>query len=112
LKLGSTYLVLKESVTADHITAYLSDGRVVSVPLWWSWRLEQATNAQQANYQIIGAGYTVYWPEIDEHLSVQGFLTGTPAHAHNLKLLFAHPYIIPSFSALNLFRHDKQPAKQ
>lgn len=66
-------------MTADHITAYLSDGRVVSVPLWWSWRLEQATDAQQANYQIIGAGYTVYWPEIDEHLSVQGFLTGMPA---------------------------------
>ena len=30
-------------VTDDSITAYLSDGRMVSVPLWWSWRLEQAT---------------------------------------------------------------------
>ncbi len=66
-------------VTSEHITAYFSDGRVVSVPLWWSWRLEQATAQQRKDYQIIGAGRTVYWPEIDEHLSVQGFFTGTPA---------------------------------
>ena len=66
-------------VTAERITAHLSDERVVSVPLWWSWRLEQATPAQRANHTIMGAGYTVYWPDLDEHLSVQGFLTGTPA---------------------------------
>jgi hypothetical protein len=66
-------------VTHKHITAYFSDGRLVSVPLWWSWRLEQATQEQRSHYEIIGAGRTVYWPDVDEHLSVQGFFTGTPA---------------------------------
>lgn len=31
------------SVTEDTITAYLVDGRVISVPLAWSWRLSEAT---------------------------------------------------------------------
>jgi hypothetical protein len=66
-------------VTNERIVAYFSDGRIVSVPLWWSWRLEQAVPEQRANYEIIGSGRTVYWPDVDEHLSAQGFLTGTPA---------------------------------
>lgn len=66
-------------VTATSITAHLSDGRTVSVPLWWSWRLEQATRRQRHNCEIIGAGRVAHWPEVDEHLSVDGFLNGTPA---------------------------------
>lgn len=66
-------------VSDEHITAELSDGRVISIPLWWSWRLEQASLSERQNYEIIGAGATAYWPDIDEHLSAQGFLTGTPA---------------------------------
>ena len=66
-------------VTDKQITAELSDGRVISLPLWWSWRLEQASPLQRRNYEIIGPGATAYWPDIDEHLSVDGFLTGSPA---------------------------------
>lgn len=61
------------------IVATLSDDRVVSVPLWWSWRLEQATPEQRSRGQIIGAGHIAYWPDVDEHLSVAGFLRGAPA---------------------------------
>jgi hypothetical protein len=71
-------------VTDEYITAYLTDDRVVSVPLWWSWRLEAATAAQRSNYELIGAGHTAYWPDVDEHLSVQGFLFGTPAPRPNM----------------------------
>jgi hypothetical protein len=67
------------AVTDDRILATFSDERIVSVPLWWSWRLEQASTAERNNYQIIGAGHTVYWPDVDEHLSVRGFFYGTPA---------------------------------
>ncbi len=51
----------KLAVTDNHITAYLSDGRVVSIPLWWSWRLEEATPEQRKNWQIIGDGRLVEW---------------------------------------------------
>ena len=66
-------------ITDMRIIAHFSDERTVSVPLGWSWRLEQATRVQRANYKIIGSGRTAYWPEVDEHISVQSFFTGTPA---------------------------------
>ncbi len=67
------------SVTDDLITFELVDGRTVSVPLAWSWRLSEATPEQRARYEIIGDGQGVHWPDIDEDLSAQGMLTGVPA---------------------------------
>jgi hypothetical protein len=67
------------SVTEDIITAYLVDGRIISVPLAWSWRLSEATPEQRANYEIIGDGQGVHWPDIDEDISAEGMLYGIPA---------------------------------
>ena len=67
------------NVTEDTITAYLVDGRVISVPLAWSWRLSEAIPEQRANYEIIGDGYGVHWPDIDEYISAEGMLYGVPA---------------------------------
>ena len=69
----------KIRVTKDEIIADLVDGRVISVPLAWSWRLSEATPTQRANFRLIGAGQGVHWPEVDEDLSVEGLLHGTPA---------------------------------
>ena len=66
-------------VSDDLITARLIDGRIISVPLAWSWRLAAATPEQRANYQIIGDGQGVHWPEIDEDISAAGMLGGNPA---------------------------------
>ena len=67
------------SVTEDTITAQLMDGRIISVPLAWSWRLSEATPKQRANYRIIGDGHGVHWPDIDEDISAEGILYGIPA---------------------------------
>jgi len=67
------------SVTDDLITFELVDGRTVSVPLAWSWRLSEATPEQRSRYEIVGDGQGVHWPDIDEDLSAQGMLTGIPA---------------------------------
>jgi hypothetical protein len=66
-------------VTDETITAHLVDGRVISVPLAWSWRLSDATPAQLANWQLIGDGHGVHWPDIDEDISAEGMLGGIPA---------------------------------
>jgi hypothetical protein len=66
-------------VTEDTITAYLVDGRTISVPLVWSWRLSEATPEQRANYEIIGQGEGVHWPDIDEDISAEGMIYGVPA---------------------------------
>ena len=66
-------------ITEDTLTAHLMDGRTISVPLVWSWRLTEATPEQRANYEIIGHGHGVHWPDIDEDISAAGMLYGTPA---------------------------------
>ena len=71
--------VKEVSVTDELITFRLVDGRVVSVPLAWSWRLSDATQTQRNNYEIIGDGQGVHWPDVDEDLSVEGMFNGVPA---------------------------------
>ena len=66
-------------VTDETITVHLVDGRVISVPLAWSWRLSEATPAQRANWTLIGDGHGVHWPDVDEDLSADGMLNGVPA---------------------------------
>lgn len=67
------------NITEDTITAYLLDGRTISVPLAWSWRLSEATEEQRTNYEVIGDGYGIHWPDIDEDISAEGMLYGIPA---------------------------------
>lgn len=66
-------------VTESKITFFLTDGREVSVPLSWSWRLQEATPEERQNFEISPSGYGVHWPDIDEDLSARGALRGTPA---------------------------------
>jgi hypothetical protein len=67
-------------VSDETITAHLVDGRVISVPLAWSWRLSDATPAQRANWELIGDGHGIHWPDVDEDISAEGMLFGIPAH--------------------------------
>jgi hypothetical protein len=67
-------------ISADEITARLEDGRAISVPLAWSWRLSEATPKQRSNSRLIGSGQGVHWPDVDEDISVEGMLHGVPAH--------------------------------
>lgn len=71
--------IQKLRVTRQYIVADLTDGRIIKVPLAWSWRLSEATPAQRSNFQITPSGYGVHWPDVDEDLSAEGMLNGTPA---------------------------------
>jgi hypothetical protein len=63
----------------DTLSVDLVDGRTITVPLVWYPRLLQATAAQRANWEIVGAGYGIHWPDVDEDLSTEGLLRGSPA---------------------------------
>lgn len=67
------------SISDDLISAQLRDGRVISVPLAWSWRLSEATPEQRTNWELIGSGTGIHWPDVDEDISVEGMLHGVPA---------------------------------
>ena len=63
----------------DRLSVDLMDGRTITVPLVWYPRLANATPAQLARWEIAGAGYGIHWPDLDEDLSTEGLLRGTPA---------------------------------
>lgn len=71
--------IMTIEVADDAITAELADGRVISVPLVWSWRLSDATVEQRNHFEIIGTGEGVHWPDVDEDISAHGMLQGMPA---------------------------------
>jgi len=63
----------------DALSVDLVDGRTITVPLVWYPRLLDATPDQRKNWQVIGAGYGIHWPDVDEDLSTEGLLRGAPA---------------------------------
>ena len=71
--------IISVEITDDSITASLEDGRTISVPLAWSWRLSEASIEQRNNFEIIGNGIGIHWQDIDEDISAEGMLYGVPA---------------------------------
>lgn len=71
--------LLNVQITDDEIIAHLIDGRTISVPLAWSWRLSEATPEDRQNFEILGDGQGIRWPDVDEDISVEGMLYGSPA---------------------------------
>ena len=65
------------AITEDEIIVHLVDGRTISVPLLWSWRLSEATERQRQHFEILGDGQGIHWPDIDEDISVEGMLPGS-----------------------------------
>ena len=63
-------------VTENELIVDLDDGRRLHVPLAWYPRLMHATPQQRDHWEFVGPGIDIHWPDIDEDLSVQGFLRG------------------------------------
>jgi len=63
-------------ITEDMLIVELTDGRVISVPLAWYPRLWYGSESERANFEIIGEGEYIHWPDLDEDLSVSGLLKG------------------------------------
>lgn len=70
--------ITRVSVDSKRVRVYLADGPVFYLPLSRVYRLSKATRAQRANWQLLGGGRRVYWPDLDEDLSVDTLLEGVP----------------------------------
>lgn len=68
--------VLAKSVqfSDNDMIASLVDGRTIAVPLVWFPRLSSASQKQLANYELLGDGEGIHWPDVDEDISVAGLL--------------------------------------
>lgn len=69
-------LAQKVVFTEDSFIVYLNDGRNISVPLIWYPRLLNSNKQERENYELIGDGEGIHWPDIDEDISVEGILDG------------------------------------
>ena len=63
-------------VTDETLSFIFEDGRMIRVPLSWYPRLLNANDKQKSTWEHCNAGYGIYWPFIDEHLSAEGLLFG------------------------------------
>jgi hypothetical protein len=61
-------------ITEDFLTAHISDGREVSIPIAWFPRLIGAHSDQLSNYEISPSGYGIHWPDLDEDISIKAFI--------------------------------------
>ena len=80
---------LAESIvfSENDMSVHLKDGRCISVPLSWFPRLLQASPQSRHNWQLLGNGEGIHWPDADEDLSVAGLLHGFQSSGSSSKAI-------------------------
>src|SRR5437867_1817855 len=69
-----TEVVVNDEVLGCH----LEDGRFISVPLAFYPTLALATQEERRRFEI--SGFSVYWPDLDADIGVEGLLAGAKEH--------------------------------
>src|SRR5947199_10547381 len=69
-------MAVEVALSTQHLTIGLDDGRRILVPLDWFPRLTNASRAERQNWRLLGDGYAIEWPDLDEHIGVEGLLAG------------------------------------
>lgn len=77
--------IVNAEVSEDELKVELLDGRTVTVPLAWYPRLLHASPEQRANWKIAGGSYGIHWADVDEDLSSEGLLRGSPAPRQSVR---------------------------
>ena len=76
LVLETAPVAVHVTVTEDKLTVDLADGRSLIVPLVWYPRLMHGSPVERQHWQLLGDGYAIAWPDLDEHIGVEGLLAG------------------------------------
>ena len=63
-------------ITDDELALDLADGRSIHVPLSWYPRLFYASASERQEFHLLGDGYAIEWPNLDEHIGIEGLLAG------------------------------------
>jgi hypothetical protein len=69
-------VIVNVTTTEEKLIIDLDDGRSVLVPLKWYPRLLHASPKERKNWQVLGDGYAIEWPDLDEHIGIEGLLAG------------------------------------
>jgi hypothetical protein len=69
------HLMAREVRIAENaLTILLKDGRSVTAPLEWFPKLLAASPEEREEYEIVGAGGLIDWPELEESILIRRFL--------------------------------------
>lgn len=71
-----TTLILELDPVALNIEINHVDGRSLGIPLAWYPRLLHGAPQERKNWQLLGDGYAIEWPDLDEHIGIEGLLAG------------------------------------
>ena len=75
---------VRARITNDQLAVDLDDGRTITVPLAWYPRLVRGTESERNDWRLIGGGHGIHWEALDEDISVEGLLAGTPSGESDL----------------------------
>jgi hypothetical protein len=76
LTLEQDPIAVNACIAANQLVVELADGRSLSVPLDWYPRLLHGSETERGNWQMLGDGYAIEWPDLDEHIGIEGLLAG------------------------------------
>src|SRR5205823_7166391 len=65
-------------VNEELLGFHLEDGRFISIPIAFYPTLELATQEERIHFEISGS--SVYWPDLDADIGVEGLLAGAREH--------------------------------
>ena len=68
--------VTQVMINDEKLIVELADGRTIVVPLSWYPRLQHASPKERGNWDLLGEGYAIEWPDLDEHIGIEGLLAG------------------------------------
>jgi hypothetical protein len=85
LTLNAEPIAQSVETSDSDLVVRLTDGRVLSAPLVWFPRLNNATPDKRKVYELIDNGVGIHWPELDEDISVIGLLAGLPSIEYRAK---------------------------
>ena len=94
----------------ERLFVALSDGREITIPLWWYPRLAAATVVERNEIQVSQMG--LHWPQIDEDISIDSIIRGErdpgaidpSAPAYDLRHLFKPIELSPENAQI----HDEE----
>jgi hypothetical protein len=76
LVLDAEPLAVNVETTQEYLQVMLTDGRVLLIPLDWYPRLQHAAPTERTNWHLLGDGYAIEWPDLDEQIGVEGLIAG------------------------------------
>jgi hypothetical protein len=76
LVLDAEPTIVDITIQEEKLVVDLEDGRSLIIPLNRYPRLLHGTTAERQNWQLLGDGYAIEWPDLDEHIGIEGLLAG------------------------------------